>query len=90
MSKRLHVYFSGTVQGVGFRFTCQDIAERLGNITGIVENLSDGRVNLVAEGEEEHLMDFLKKIEEYFSRYITDREIEWEKATGEFKGFTIK
>ncbi|OGF46371.1 MAG: hypothetical protein A2452_00820 [Candidatus Firestonebacteria bacterium RIFOXYC2_FULL_39_67] len=90
MSSRVHVYFTGTVQGVGFRFTCQDIAERLGNVTGTVENLSGGRVELIAEGEKKHLIEFLKKIEEYFATHIKYTEIEWEKATEEFNGFEIK
>ena len=88
--KRMHVLFSGAVQGIGFRFTCRDIAENLGNISGTVENLFDRRVELVAEGEEENLVEFLQKITEYFGRNIRDKKIEWENATHEFKGFTIK
>ncbi|MCX5776021.1 MAG: acylphosphatase [Candidatus Firestonebacteria bacterium] len=88
--KRIHICFSGIVQGVGFRFTCRDIAERLGNITGTVENLSDHRVELIAEGEEKILSEFLKKIEEYFSANIKYTEVEWEQSTGEYDSFEIK
>jgi len=42
---------SGHVQGVGFRYFTQDIARREG-LTGLVRNLHDGRVEVVAEGEE--------------------------------------
>jgi acylphosphatase len=45
---------SGRVQGVGFRFFTQDIARREG-LTGIVRNLADGRVEVVAEGDDESL-----------------------------------
>lgn len=46
---RWHVYFSGEVQGVGFRFTAQHFAQKLG-LTGWVLNLSDGRVEMEAQG----------------------------------------
>ncbi len=88
--KRLHVLFSGTVQGVGFRFTCRDISEQFLGVTGWVKNLPDGKVELVAEGGQKELMGFFRKIDEYFERYISSREIRWEKATGEFKEFSIK
>ncbi|OGF48156.1 MAG: hypothetical protein A2231_11995 [Candidatus Firestonebacteria bacterium RIFOXYA2_FULL_40_8] len=88
--KKAVVRFRGTVQGVGFRFTCRDIAERLGNVTGTVENLSDRSVELVAEGEGKDIIEFLKKIQEYFETYIKSMEIEWEVAEGKFEGFEIK
>ncbi|MCD8222449.1 MAG: acylphosphatase [Clostridiales bacterium] len=48
---RKHFYFSGRVQGVGFRFQACRLARSLG-LTGYVQNLSDGRVELEAQGEE--------------------------------------
>lgn len=48
---RKHFYFSGRVQGVGFRFQACRLARSLG-LTGYVRNLSDGRVELEAQGEE--------------------------------------
>lgn len=89
MKKQVHVYYSGRVQGVGFRYTVEDIAQDMG-IGGWVKNLHDGRVELAAEAEEETLKDFLKKIEESFSGCLRDRDIEWFPATGEFKDFAIK
>ncbi|MCX5702405.1 MAG: acylphosphatase [Candidatus Omnitrophica bacterium] len=89
MEKQLHAYFSGTVQGVGFRFTAQDIANDLG-IKGWVKNLHDRRVEVVAEAEEEALNNFLNKIHQYFSRYIKDVDIKWMEPTGKFADFGIE
>jgi acylphosphatase len=89
MKKRLHVYFDGRVQGVGFRFTAVETARETG-IYGWVKNLDDGRVEVVAEAEEESLKDFLQDISQRFFRYIRDTEVEWLDATGGFKEFTVK
>jgi acylphosphatase len=87
--KRIHIFYSGRVQGVGFRFTVERIALKLG-ITGWVKNLFDGRVELVAEGKEEKLEKFLKEINDYFANYILDSELFWKEPTGEFKDFRIR
>jgi acylphosphatase len=89
MKKQIHAYFSGTVQGVGFRFTAQDIASDLG-IKGWVKNLRDKRVEVTAEAEEEALKDFLDKINQYFSRYIQKVDIKWLEPAGEFIEFSIE
>jgi acylphosphatase len=47
MRRRVHV--SGRVQGVWFRESCRDEAERAG-VDGWVRNLADGRVEVVLEG----------------------------------------
>ena len=46
---KVSVYFTGHVQGVGFRWTTEGIARRF-EVTGQVMNLADGRVHLEAEG----------------------------------------
>jgi acylphosphatase len=64
---RKHVYVSGRVQGVGFRFRTQQLARGL-NLTGWVRNLDDGRVEMELQGREEEidrLFDHLKQ-----DRYI--------------------
>lgn len=74
---------------MGFRFTAEDIANDLG-ISGWVKNLGDGRVEVMAEAEEPILKDFLDKINQYFSRYIQDVDVQWQEAVDEFKDFEIK
>ena len=88
MVRQVHAYYSGRVQGVGFRYTAVDLAESLG-ITGWVRNLPDGRVEILAESEEVELLNFLDKIRDGFSAYIRDVQIDWKPATGEFSGFII-
>lgn len=87
--KRLHAFYSGRVQGVGFRFTAIDAAAELG-LKGWVRNLRDGRVEAICEGNEEQLQGFLSKIKDAMGSYIFKEELNWEEATGEFKKFDIK
>ena len=51
---RRHIYFSGRVQEVGFRFTACLLARRLG-LTGWVKNLWDGRVEMEVQGTEDEI-----------------------------------
>jgi acylphosphatase len=89
MKKQARVYYSGRVQGVGFRFTAQDIARGLG-VCGWVKNLPDGRVEILAEAEEDVLADFLSRLQHYFSRYIQDADTQLGAASGEYKNFSIE
>jgi acylphosphatase len=88
-NKRLRAYYSGSVQGIGFRFTAERTASSLG-LTGWVKNLRDGRVEILCEGTDSALKEFLKKIEDIFSGYIRDRDIDWGEAMGEFEIFDIR
>ena len=58
-SIRAHVIVSGTVQGVGYRFSTLDEAKSRG-ITGWVRNLPDGRVEAVFEGSEEVVKEMIR------------------------------
>jgi acylphosphatase len=89
MKKQVHVYYSGRVQGIGFRFTAERLAEALG-VLGWVSNLSDGRVELVGEANEDSLKDFLSQLNDIFKRYIQDIQAEWKPATGGFKDFGVR
>ena len=87
--KRMQVFFSGTVQGVGFRFTAERLARRF-PVTGFVRNLDDGRVEVVAEGEEPQLVEFLTAIRgSGMKDYIRDVEAHWSNGEDAFKRFSI-
>jgi acylphosphatase len=86
---RKTVYYTGRVQGVGFRYTARSIAGRF-DVRGFVRNLPDGRVELTAEGERHELAAFLDEIRERMSHQIRDEKVDTQPATGEFTGFEIR
>ncbi len=70
--KRVRVIVGGRLQGVGFRYYVANGA-RTFNITGYVQNLSDGRVEIDAEGEQANIHHFLDECKKgpQFSRVDT-------------------
>jgi len=89
MKKRVNVYYSGYVQGVGFRFTAEYIARGLG-LTGWVKNLPDGKVEVVCEGDESAISDFLNQLENRMKGYISNRTLNWQEYKDEFEEFEIR
>jgi acylphosphatase len=85
---RRRVFYSGHVQGVGFRFTAERIARQF-KVTGWVRNLSDGRVELLAEGDPGEVARFLARLTEVLSDHIHSADQSDEPATGEFSDFSI-
>ena len=57
----IQVFYEGNVQGVGFRYSVRQIAKGF-DITGSVRNLRDGRVELLASGEEGEVRAFVEAI----------------------------
>ncbi len=88
--KRANIIAKGKVQKVGYRDFVQDSARELG-ITGYVENLEDGNVKIVCEGEEPKIEGFIRDIK-VKKDFIDVREtlVKYEAPTGEFKVFKIK
>ena len=75
MIVRKHIYFSGRVQGVGFRYRSAYLARPL-SLTGWVKNLWDGRVEMEVQGEQSAIKKFLTQLK--FQRYIIIERMEME------------
>jgi acylphosphatase len=88
-NQRHTVYYTGHVQGVGFRYTTHLIA-RNHNVTGYVRNLPDGRVELVAESNRQEIDAFLKEIHDRLGNHIRNERRDTGPATGEFNTFEIR
>ena len=88
--KRAHMYIRGRVQGVSFRYYTMTEAKRLG-VTGWVCNLWDGRVEAVAEGEEEHVQQLVEWCHRGPHSAVVDQvDWVWETPTSEFKIFSVR
>ncbi len=70
-----HIVFSGRVQGVGFRFTALNIANRYG-LSGHVRNLPDGDVELVVQGTSEMIDNCVRDLQDSFTGTISHVDIE--------------
>ena len=87
--RRVTVYYSGHVQGVGFRYTVKRLTAGF-EATGTIQNLPDGRVELVAEGDSDELQAFLQAIRDSeLGGLIRSEDVRWGTATGTLRGFQI-
>jgi len=85
----MQVYYSGSVQGVGFRYTVRATAAGF-DVAGVVRNLPDGRVELVVEGQKPELEAFRQAIRDSgLEHFIRDERVTWAEAQNEFRGFEI-
>ena len=85
----MHIYYSGRVQGVGFRYTVKTVATGF-DVSGAVRNLPDGRVELAAEGARHELEAFRKAIQDSeVGGFVRQEAVEWSDAKNEFRGFEI-
>ncbi len=85
---RLAALVSGQVQGVGYRHFVQRRAENL-RLAGYTENLADGRVEVIAEGEKpdlEQLLHFLKQGPTH--AVVKTVDVQWAEPTG-LTGFFV-
>lgn len=86
---RRRVIYHGRVQGVGFRYTTVSIARRF-PVKGYVKNLPGGTVEVVADGPENSVREFLEELEAAFEGNIRSRDSERLAVDEEFRGFEVR
>ena len=69
-----HITYTGRVQGVGFRWTCERLARGFA-VAGFIQNQPDGGVLLEAEGERGELDAFLASIDDAMAGNIAGKDI---------------
>jgi len=91
MPEVLHatVYFSGRVQGVGFRYQTLHVAREF-DVAGRVQNMPDGRVLLEVEGAVDQVRDFIIAVGERMEGYIRKVEQTETQRAPQFQGFSIR
>lgn len=85
--KQIHIYFSGQVQGVGFRYGASEAAKSLG-VTGWVKNLADGRVEILAQARKDILKEFLNRLDQMFD--IAESDVNWSTVSQPYQNFRIQ
>ncbi len=83
-----HIFYSGAVQGVGFRYTTQRYAREL-KLVGWVRNLADGQVEIEVEGAKEDIQSLQVNLKKRYEGYIRDEKIDWVPSLGVFRDFEI-
>ncbi len=83
-----HIIFIGQVQGVGFRFTVLSTANRY-QLTGLVRNLTNGTVEMIAQGPPDDIADCIRDIKESFSGYVRETKIKEVAFDPRYESFKI-
>ena len=83
------VYFSGKVQGLGFRYQCMKIAREF-EVCGYVENLADGRVLLEVEGNESEVKKYVTEINDQMEIFIKTSDEKFQRRATQFNAFLLK
>lgn len=90
MKQELHIFVTGNVQGVSYRANAAALAERLG-LCGWVRNLVDGRVEILAQGEDKPLRSLLAWAHQgpVMAR-VEHVEVHWREPAQNLAGFEIR
>src|SRR5262245_52136989 len=80
-----HATYSGRVQGVGFRYTTERLAEQF-PVMGYVRNLRNGDVEVVAQGEPQQVDAFLTALARRIANYIVHSRVQ-DETPGDYQDF---
>jgi acylphosphatase len=83
------VFFTGRVQGVGFRYQTMQVAKEF-DVSGCVQNLADGRVQLEVEGAAGEVRDFIEAVQDRMVGYIRKTEQSEGRRDRQFLGFAMR
>ena len=83
-----HIIFQGRVQGVGFRFTALNIANRY-ELTGQVRNMPNGTVEMIAQGNKDDIKNCIRDIKESFASHLRETKITEMNINPQYKDFKI-
>jgi len=88
--QRVHMIIHGIVQGVFFRANAKKAAERLG-LKGYARNMANGSVEVVAEGPELKIKEFIEYCKKGPRAARVDKvDVHFEEARNEFDGFEVR
>jgi acylphosphatase len=88
--RQVNLLISGSVQGVGFRNFVAYNAKKMG-VTGWVRNLSDKRVEILAQGNEDILRKFIEICERGpFTAEVKNVALDWQESEEIFIKFDKK
>ena len=83
------IFFTGRVQGVGFRYTTLQVAREF-EVAGFVTNLAHGRVQLEAEGGKGEIDAFVTAVQERMHGFVRQTERHPSRRPAQFRGFIIR
>lgn len=90
MKKQVHLFIAGSVQGVGYRQFVKSLAKKH-QVMGWVRNLSDGRVEIVMQGNDDKIGQLLPLLKEgSFLAEVKEVEMSWEEFNEEYDDFSIR
>ena len=86
---RSRILYFGRVQGVGFRWNVAEIVKRF-QLTGLVQNLPNGSVEIVLEGTDSEIKKASVAIDRKMKGYWTNKEMENKEGEAHFSDFSIE